>query len=270
MVRVAQPMPAQLTRDLSGPISVAASTAAITCSVLVTSVCAKSPPISLARISPLSAWRSATTPRTPGWARSREVASPSPEAPPVTTADVPFRSIVLSDSFATSSKFEPVPRCPVTTVVTPRPGEDRSRAGARSHLLGRLHAQPAQALFEHPRGEVAQAEPRGAQRVVVDEDTARLVERGERRRQLVEVGAQLGGAQGLGRPLDRLGEAQQLQRQRALGPLAEDRHRARSGRIDLASPEERADAGVRVLQVGAGVALGREHAVPVEDVVTDA
>ena len=48
MVRVAQPMPAQFTSDLSGAISTAASTAVITCSGLVTSVCTNRPPISLA------------------------------------------------------------------------------------------------------------------------------------------------------------------------------------------------------------------------------
>ena len=42
----------------------------------------------------------------------------------------------------------------------------------------------------------------------------------------------------------------------------------RRGRLGAA--EDRADAGVRVLQVGAGVALEGEHAVPVEDVVAHA
>ena len=95
MVRVAQPMPAQFTSDFSGAISTAASTAVITCSGLVTSVCTNRPPISLARGTPLSSWRSATTTRTPRSASRREVARPSPDAPPVTIADVPFRSISL-------------------------------------------------------------------------------------------------------------------------------------------------------------------------------
>ncbi len=58
MVRVAQPTPAAVTSERSGPSSLAASTAAITCSVSVTSVAAKTPSSSLARASPLSCWRS--------------------------------------------------------------------------------------------------------------------------------------------------------------------------------------------------------------------
>ena len=47
MVRWAQPMPAELTTARSGAISAAASTAALICSVLVTSTWAKTPPISV-------------------------------------------------------------------------------------------------------------------------------------------------------------------------------------------------------------------------------
>ena len=61
MVRWAQPMPAELTTARSGAISAAALTAAAICSVLVTSTWAKTPLISSARASPLSACRSATT-----------------------------------------------------------------------------------------------------------------------------------------------------------------------------------------------------------------
>ena len=80
----------------------------------------------------------------------------------------------------------------------------------------------------------------------------------------------LEGLQRLRRRLDRRREAQQLQRQRALLGLAEQRHRARCRRRHAGPPEDGADAGVRVLQVGPGVALEGQHAVPVEDVVARA
>src|SRR5580692_8784073 len=149
MVRVAHPMPAQLTSDLSGAISMAASTAAMTCSGFVTSVWTNSPPSSLARGSPLSAWRSATTTRTPRSAKRRDVASPSPEAPPVTIADVPFRSISL-------------PLLEGRGVRGRGYGPDRSR----SHLRRRLHAEEREPLLEHPRREVAEGEPGGAHGLV--------------------------------------------------------------------------------------------------------
>ena len=60
-VRCAQPMPAELTSTRTGPSSSAWAIADSICSVLVTSTGAKTPPISLARASPFSALRSATT-----------------------------------------------------------------------------------------------------------------------------------------------------------------------------------------------------------------
>ena len=65
-------------------------------------------------------------------------------------------------------------------------------------------------------------------------------------------------------------EAEQLQGQRALLGLAEQRHRTRCRRRHAGPPEDGADAGVRVLQVGPGVALEGQHPVPVEDVVAHA
>src|ERR1700723_1736036 len=142
MVRVAQPVPAQLTRDFNGAISMAASTAAITCSVLVTSVGANMPPISLATAVPLSSCpcRSATTTRTPRSANRRDVAAPSPEAPPVTIADVPFRSIASSTPCSGREMCR---------------GEDTAHLPALPygesglHLVRGLHAQEGQSLGQH-------------------------------------------------------------------------------------------------------------------------
>src|SRR5215510_8493360 len=95
MVRVAQPMPAAVTRARSGPMSLAASTAATIWSVSVTSVATNRPAISFASASPLSAWRSrsASTTWAPRPARAVAVAAPRPDAPPVTMAEIPLRSM---------------------------------------------------------------------------------------------------------------------------------------------------------------------------------
>ena len=104
MVRWAQPMPAEFTHARSGAISPAASTAAATCSVLVTSTEAKTPPISAASASPFSALRSATTTIAPRAARARATAAPMPLAPPVTMAEDPVMSMarMLDESSARS------------------------------------------------------------------------------------------------------------------------------------------------------------------------
>ncbi len=93
MVRCAQPMPAELTTARSGAISAAALTAAVICSVLVTSTWAKTPLISAASASPLSAWRSATTTVAPLAASWRAQAAPMPDAAPVTMAVDPLMSM---------------------------------------------------------------------------------------------------------------------------------------------------------------------------------
>ncbi len=93
MVRIAPPIPAQFTRTRSGPSSLAASIAAITSSVLVTSAWTKTPPTSLATASPLASFMSSTTTRAPRSASRRAVASPSPDAPPVTIAEHPLMSM---------------------------------------------------------------------------------------------------------------------------------------------------------------------------------
>ena len=57
---------------------------------------------------------------------------------------------------------------------------------------------------------------------------------------------------------------------RSAGAASDDRAAARDAPSAPRLAEDRADARVRVLQVRRGVALEREHAVPVEDVVLDA
>src|SRR5215213_3691048 len=93
MMRPARPRPALLTRIRRGPSSDAASTAAFTCSSSATSALANTPPISAASFSPGASCRSSTTTLAPRCARSRAVASPRPDAPPVTIADAPVMSM---------------------------------------------------------------------------------------------------------------------------------------------------------------------------------
>src|SRR5687768_17400440 len=87
--------PAQLTSTRSCPCaSRALANAAATFSSLVTSASQKMPPISAATRSPLSESRSNTATLAPRRASSRAVASPSPDAAPVTTADIPWMSML--------------------------------------------------------------------------------------------------------------------------------------------------------------------------------
>src|SRR4051812_448893 len=93
MIRPAPPRPPLVTRIRSGPRSQAAPPAARACSSSATSALTYTPPISPATFSPLSSWRSSTTTLLPRWASSRAVASPRPDAPPVTMADAPVMSM---------------------------------------------------------------------------------------------------------------------------------------------------------------------------------
>src|SRR6266571_2875130 len=87
-------MPAQLTATRNGDlVSTAASTAACTDVSSATSVRANSPPISAATCLPAFSFRSAMTTVAPAAASARAVASPSPLAPPETTAEVPLSSM---------------------------------------------------------------------------------------------------------------------------------------------------------------------------------
>src|ERR671919_3013625 len=86
----AHPIPAQDTASRSPSTD---STAACTCASSVTSAAMNAPPISAASGAPRSSFRSATVTRAPRAASSRAVASPSPEAPPASSAPIPFSSI---------------------------------------------------------------------------------------------------------------------------------------------------------------------------------
>src|SRR5437868_1013651 len=87
--------PAQFTRILSWPWAMRAlSNAAFTFSSEVTSTSQKRPPISLATCSPRAGSRSNTATLAPLRASSLAVASPSPDAAPVTTAATPLMFIV--------------------------------------------------------------------------------------------------------------------------------------------------------------------------------
>jgi hypothetical protein len=88
-VLIALPMPAQLTRMRSWPCaSRALAKPASTSSSLVTLTLQKMPPMSLATASPFSSFMSKMATLAPLAASARAVASPRPDAPPVTTAGV--------------------------------------------------------------------------------------------------------------------------------------------------------------------------------------
>src|ERR1700722_128442 len=108
----AQPVPAHATAMRTPPSAAAArSTAAWTCSSSRTSQLTNSTPSSCASASPFSAFTSAIVTRAPRECRARTVASPSPEAPPVTIAALPSKFIAGSlsvDGDARQGKGEPV------------------------------------------------------------------------------------------------------------------------------------------------------------------
>src|SRR5262245_25954660 len=93
MVRTAVPVPAQLTAMRSGASSADAATASATWSASVTSHLTNFTPSSLAIASPRSALKSTMVTAAPAPCRRRTVASPSPEAPPLTIAAAPFTSM---------------------------------------------------------------------------------------------------------------------------------------------------------------------------------
>src|SRR5690242_21738177 len=92
-VRAALPMPAQLTRMRGGPSAraCAASSAAVTSSGLVTSPAANAARAasSFATVVPFELGRSRRTTDAPASCSRLTVASPNPEAPPVTRATLP-------------------------------------------------------------------------------------------------------------------------------------------------------------------------------------
>ena len=97
MVRTAVPVPAQLMATRRGPSSADAATASATCSASVTSHFTNFTPSSSARASPFSALKSMMVTFAPAPCRRRTVASPRPEAPPLTIAAAPVMSMAAED-----------------------------------------------------------------------------------------------------------------------------------------------------------------------------
>ena len=134
IVRSAQPTPAQWMHVRSGASSTAAATAAFI-GLLVGDVglrrtgrrCRPRPP------RPSSASRSTTTTCAPSAARRRPVASPIPDAPPVTSADV-FSSDMAAQSTRVRRDAGRMHVVPLVSVSPParRPRRRRSRRGPRS------------------------------------------------------------------------------------------------------------------------------------------
>jgi hypothetical protein len=88
--RFAEPMPAMFMQMRAGPcLSAAFAIAAATLWAFVMSHWQAMPPISPATFCAASALTSSTATFTPSRASSRAVASPSPDAPPVTSAAFP-------------------------------------------------------------------------------------------------------------------------------------------------------------------------------------
>ena len=98
IVRTAVPVPAQFTPTRSGASSAATATASATCSLSVTSALTNLTPSSLARASPLSPLKSRIVTTAPAAFSRRAVASPSPDAPPVTIAAAPLMSMAGQDT----------------------------------------------------------------------------------------------------------------------------------------------------------------------------
>ena len=70
---------------------------------------ANEPPISPARASPRSSFTSAIVTRAPREASSRAVASPSPDAPPATSAPAPFSSMAAAEYWPALQGFAKPP-----------------------------------------------------------------------------------------------------------------------------------------------------------------
>src|SRR5690606_38102995 len=152
-----------------------------------------------------------------------------------------------------------------------RPGPSPERV--RSHLLDGRDSEESEARLERASGHVAEAQAASAQRVVFDrKHRAALVEAVVGRRELVEVVTEP-------MRLERFADAahdgrqlQELERERPLRVL-DDLYRAEAlvaDAVGLGLAKNRSNADVRVLQVRCRVAVEREHAVPVDHIVSDA
>ena len=99
-VFIALPVPAQHISTLSWPCAARASAnPASTLSSEVTLTSQNTPPISAATLRPFSAWRSNIATLAPFAASARALASPRPDAPPVTIAAVCFPNSIPHSRF---------------------------------------------------------------------------------------------------------------------------------------------------------------------------
>ena len=106
-MRLAGPMPAQLTKMRAGPCAAAACLIAASADALSATSQATAMPLMLAATSaaPFSL-RSKTATLAPLAASARAVAAPSPDAPPVTIAACPLISMALNPLRACDGDYE--------------------------------------------------------------------------------------------------------------------------------------------------------------------
>src|SRR4051794_40656339 len=140
-------MPAQLTSTRSGPSSSAASRAAATAAESVTSAGANraAPSRPAATCSPAELGRSTSTALAPALTSRRAVASPSPLAPPVTTATLPSMFTLASSPAQLPEPLDVA--YPSLVRAGQRHRVQRGRAGRpeRRDPLGHLARRPDQA-----------------------------------------------------------------------------------------------------------------------------
>src|SRR3954451_15943120 len=141
MTRPGVPTPAHFTATRSGPSSPATSRAALTWSGSVTSAAAKAPPIASACSAPAEEGRSIMTTCAPALPSRFAVARPRPDAPPVTTAELPWIFI------------RPAPRSccagPGRSCTTGRATERAGHRGRSHGTLGNVSDAPiSAALFD--------------------------------------------------------------------------------------------------------------------------
>src|SRR5579875_2404952 len=177
--RWAQPIPAQLTATRNGPRREASSTARATSSGEVTSPPTKAvrSPSYLPSLSPASGLRSRMTQEAPAPTSLRTVASPSPDAPPLASAEIPFSSIrvtvgttaappprrpygpvrpsclvAASTASPSTSSLRGSPACPLTQEndTSPRRTTSSTRGRHRSWLATGLPAALRHPLRSHP------------------------------------------------------------------------------------------------------------------------
>ena len=122
------------------------------------------------------------------------------------------RTPVCRTRAATSATEQPptvnIPSGP-TSVLSDNSRRSSRVMSAPSHLLRRVDPEQAERSFEHPSREIGQRESARAGRLGRPLDPTVFVERAERRRQVVDVGAELVGAVRLERRVDRRREREE-------------------------------------------------------------